>query len=165
MLFDRKHTIISTASFHGVQSEAASSSYSVRKDEGTNIDDKLLTSETMSSKFESVEILKDTKNQDPFKSERLENNGLMQMIDEDSREVESSFRSQTSLMPEMYLQNEENKQIPDGQSDFSALIPNSSRSNSVWTNTNMVKEGMPNELIQSELDPSSMVHGEDLFMK
>ena len=117
----------------------------------------------MSNNFDSVEILKDQKPFDPLKSERLDNNGLMQMIDEDSREIESSFRSQTSLMPDMYLDGA--NKLGDNQSEFSSVQFQSSRSNSVWTNTNMVKEGVPNSLMNSELDPSSMVHGEALFMQ
>ena len=102
-LVDRKLTVVSTTSLEGVPSQAPSSSYSAKKEEAANVDDNLLISENMGNNFDSVEILKDQKPFDPLKSERLDNNGLMQMIDEDSREIESSFRSQTSLMPDMYL--------------------------------------------------------------
>ena len=60
-LMDRKLTMVSTASFDGVPSQAASSSYSEVKKTDENMDDKLLISENMSSKFESVEILQDHK--------------------------------------------------------------------------------------------------------
>jgi hypothetical protein len=48
-LVDRKLTVISTASFEGVQSQAASSSYSaVKKNDDVKMDDNLLITEDMS---------------------------------------------------------------------------------------------------------------------
>ena len=74
----------------------------------------------------------------------------MQMIDEDPREVESSFRSQTSMMPEMYLEKGGMKEAGDNVSDVSVIQPSDARSNSVWTNnTNMEKGVDQSELFNS----------------
>ena len=46
-------------------------------------------------------------------------------------------------MPDIYLEKGTNKDDGgDIESQFSELVPGSSRSNSVWTNTNMVKDGV-----------------------
>ena len=64
----------------------------------------------------------------------------MQMIDEDSRDMEASFRSQTSLMPDMYLEKGGN------------IGEDTDRSNSVWTNnTKMAKEPVDQDLLNSQI--------------